>query len=428
MQIKTFEANSMAEALKAAKEAFGPEAVILGVKTEGASTRLLGRWKKRKVTLTAATDTSPPDYDTVSLSNPGRATAGMRPAPAYTSETPSVVQTFSSPRAPAASRRMLPEGYVNKLFWLQQQMQMGGVDQEIAEELMAGLHRVAVRRTQISNAFLLGFLKKEIIERIKRKPAPGNQGRHPRTVVFTGPTGVGKTTTIAKIATLYNHRQPSSVGLITLDDQRIGGMTQLATYARIIGIPVKAAASPAALGRMLNKLGEKSLILVDTGGVNPHDMDQIHRLERLLSAIEQPQVHLVLSTTTKPSDLNIIVDAFRTLPVQDLLFTKVDESTTQGNILSQSLRSGHPLSYYTDGRGIPEDIHVLSADALMKMIFNETNLRRAKAAAPEVLAERLNAFENKLENIPMQYGSYRTYSTELENISGGYVNTAESTG
>ena len=427
MQIKTFEANSMAEALKAAKEAFGPEAVILGVKTEGASARLLGRWKKRKVTLTAATDTSPPDY-TVSLSNPGRETAGIPPAPAYPPAAPSVVQTFSSPRAPAAARRMFPEGYVNKLFWLQQQMQMGGVDQEIARGLMTGLHQVAVQRAQISNAFLLGLLKKTIKEQIKRQPAPGNQGRHPRTMVFTGPTGVGKTTTIAKIATLYNHRLPSSVGLITLDDQRIGGMTQLATFARIIGIPVKAAASPAALSRMLNKLSGKRLILVDTGGANPHDQGQINRLEKLLSAIEQPQVHLVLSTTTKPGDLNIIVDAFRALPLQDLLFTKVDESTTQGNILSQSLRSGLPLSYYTDGRGIPEDIHLLSADTLMKMIFNETNLRMAKAAAPEVLAERLKAFEDELENIPMQYGAYRTYSTELENIPGGYANTAESTG
>jgi hypothetical protein len=123
-----------------------------------------------------------------------------------------------------------------------------------------------------------------------------------------------------------------------------------------------------------------------------------------------------------------MVDAFKPLPIQDLLFTKVDESMTQGNILSQSLRSGLPLSYYTDGRGIPEDIHVLSTDVLMKMIFNATNLRRAKAAAPEVLATWLKAFEKELENLTMQYGAYRTYSTELENVPGGFANTAKSIG
>jgi hypothetical protein len=106
----------------------------------------------------------------------------------------------------------------------------------------------------------------------------------------------------------------------------------------------------------------------------------------------------------------------------------VDESKTQGNILSQSLRSGLPLSYYTDGRDIPDDIHVMTADRLIKMIFNPTNLRRAKTAAPEILAERLQAFESELETIPMTYDPYRTYSTGREHIPGGYATMAESTG
>jgi flagellar biosynthesis protein FlhF len=428
VQIKTFEANSMAEALQAAKKAFGPQAVILGVKTQKASARLLGGWKKRKVTLTAATDTPPPDQDTVSLSHNGGLPAGHMPARQNRGSNPSVVRTFSSPLASSPAKQMLPPGYINKLFWMQQQMQLGDIDREIVKELMAGIHQQAAQKTQISDTLLLELLKTEIKDRIRRTPAPSPPGLPSKTVVFIGPTGVGKTTTIAKIAALYNHNLPSSVGLITLDDQRIGGMSQLATFARIIGIPVKAAASPAALRRAIQKLAQKRLILVDTGGANPHDQEQIDRLDTLLMAIEQPRIHLVVSTTTKSSDLNIIVDAFKKLPVQDLLFTKVDESTTQGNILSQSLRSGLPLSYYTDGRDIPEDIHMLSADSLIRMIFNETSLRRAKAAAPEILAERLQAFESELETIPMAYQPYRSYSTGLANIPRGYANMAESNG
>jgi len=425
VQIKTFEANSMAEALQAAKEAFGPDAVILGVKTQKSSPRLLGKWKKRKVALTAATDTPHPGYDTVSLSNTGNTIPGNQP---YTRKNRSAVQTFSSPVATSPSRRMLPAGYVNQMFWMQQQMHLGGVDRETAKELMVSLHQVAVRRTQLSDASLLALLKEEILDQIRRKPAPNTYGNQAQTVVFIGPTGVGKTTTIAKIATLYSRKQPSSVGLVTLDDQRIGGMSQLATYARIIGIPVKAALSPASLQKALKKLAGKRLILVDTGGVSPHDQEQIDRLETLLMAIEQPRLHLVLSTTTKSRDLNIMVDAFKPLPIQDLLFTKVDESATHGNILCQSLRSGLPLSYYTDGRDIPDDIHMMTADRLLKMIFNQTNLRRAKAGAPEILAERLQAFEDELETIPMTYKPYRTYSTGLENTPGGYTTMAESTG
>jgi len=414
----------MAEALQAAKEAFGPEAVILGVKTQKASTRLLGKWKKRKVTLTAATDTSQ-TYDTVSLTHTSPPADDRRHD---TGNHRPVVQTFSRPIAAPTSRHMLPAGYVNKMFWVQQQMRTGGVDQDIAGELMADLHRDAARRAQISNATLLALLKKQVEDRICQKPGTAPHGGPSQTKVFIGPTGVGKTTTIAKIATLYSQRQPSSVGLVTLDDQRIGGMSQLATYARIIGIPVKAAASPASLRRVLKKLAGKRLILVDTGGANPHDREQLERLETLLAAIEQPRIHLVLSTPTKSSDLDIMVKAFKSLPVRDLLFTKVDESTTRGNILSQSLRSGLPLSYYTNGRDIPDDIHLMNAGALFKMIFNDTNLKQTKTAAPETLAERLQSFENELENIPMTYGAYRTYSIGPENTPGGYANMAESIG
>ena len=425
MQIKTFEANSMAEALQAAKAAFGSDAVILGVKTHKASPRLLGKWKRRKVSLTAAIDTSHPGYDTVSISNTGNASAGSKPD---IGNIRPAVQTYSSPVERSPSKHMLPSGYINKMFWMQQQMHQGGVDREIARELMINLHQVAVRQTQLSDASLLALLKEEIIDRIRRKPTQNARRNQTQPVVFLGPTGVGKTTTIAKIATLYNRKQPSSVGLITLDDQRIGGMSQLATYARIIGIPARAASSPASLQKALTILAGKRLLLVDTGGVSPHDQQQIDRLEALLLTMHRPRIHLVLSTTTKSNDLNRMVDAFKQLPIQDLLFTKVDESTTQGNILSQSLRSGLPLSYYTDGRDIPNDIHLMTADNLIKMIFNPMNLRRAKTAAPEILAQRLQAFEDELDTIPMTYDPYRTYSTKLDNMSGGYTTTAQSMG
>ena len=105
-------------------------------------------------------------------------------------------------------------------------------------------------------------------------------------------------------------------------------------------------------------------------------------------------------------------NAFQPIPVQNLIFTKVDESTTQGNILSRAIQTGIPLSYYTDGRNIPDDIHVMTARRLMRMIFNETSLRRAKSASPEILAERMQVFEDQLEKHPLKFRPYRTFSTE----------------
>lgn len=442
MQIKTFEADNMTEALKAAKDAFGPEAVILGVKTNKPAGRFMGKWKKRKVTLTAATDTSYPDYDKVSISKerpvsfdtsaPTSRSPERKAYRSISSGRGASIRTFARPAKQSSAKDMLPASYVNKLFWLQQQMLMAGVVEDSVKELMVLVHAAAVGRARISQEILMDILERAIQERIRLRPDPDTVQGLPKHMVFIGPTGVGKTTTIAKIATIYSHQRKSSIGLITLDDQRIGGISQLAIYARILGIPMKAASSPVSLRKALRELLDKQLVLVDTAGVNPNDFQQLAKLELLMAEIETPHVHLVLSTTTKAGDLEVISDAFQSFPVRNLIFTKVDESTTQGNILSQAMQTGIPLSYFADGRKVPDDIHVMTAKRLMRMMFNETSLRRVKSASPEILAERLKSFESELEKHSLKFRPYQTFSTEWGQKSGKtpyveYANVAELT-
>jgi len=441
VQIKTFEADNMTEALKAAKEAFGSEAVILGVKTSKPTGRFMGKWKKRKVTLTAATDTSYPDYDKVSISEERPVSFDTSPPRSRSPEKKAYrpisngrgasIRTFAQPANQASAKDMLPASYVNKLFWLQQQMLMSGVAEDSVKELMMLVHAAAAGRVRVSQEILMDILEQAIQDRIRLKPDPDTVQGLPKRMVFIGPTGVGKTTTIAKIATIYSHQRKSSIGLITLDDQRIGGISQLAIYARILRIPMKVASSPTTLRKALRALSGKQLVLVDTAGVNPNDFQQLEKLERLMAEIETPHVHLVLSTTTKAGDLGVISDAFQMFPVRNLIFTKLDESTTQGNILSQAMQTGIPLSYYADGRKVPDDIHVMTAKRLMRMIFNETSLRRVKSASPENLAERLKSFERELEKHPLKSRPYRTFSTEWGQADGKtpyaeYANVAES--
>ena len=443
MQIKTFEADNMTEALKAAKEAFGPEAVILGVKTSRPNRRFVGKWKKQKVTLTAAMDTAYPDGDKVTISRERPASFATASGTFHSLKTKAQqlvsngtgasVRTFAQPSTQSPSKDMLPPGYVKKLFWFQQQMLMAGVSEDCTKELMGHVHAVGVKRTHISEEILLEILEEVIQDRIRLRPDPDTNQNLPKRLVFVGPTGVGKTTTIAKIATIYTHQRKSSIGLITLDDQRIGGISQLAIYARILGIPIKAASSSMSLRKALRELADKHLILVDTAGVNPNDMEQLDKLALLMAEIETPRIHLVMSTTTKTRDLNVISNAFKAISVGNLIFTKVDESITQGNILSRAIQTGIPLSYYTDGRNIPDDIHVMTARRLMGMIFNENSLRQAKSASPEILAERMQAFEDQLVNHPLKFSPYRTYSSEWGQQNqktpyAGYAYAAESRG
>jgi flagellar biosynthesis protein FlhF len=252
-------------------------------------------------------------------------------------------------------------------------------------------------------------------------------------MLFIGPTGVGKTTTIAKIASIYRQHRKSSIGLITLDDQRIGGISQLAVYARILGVPMKATPSSGALKKALSDFSGKKLILIDTAGCNPKDEQNIERLSGFMAEIESLQVHLVLSTTIKDRDLQATLAAFSPFSVRYLLFTKVDESFTHGNILSSAIQTGIPLSYFANGRKVPDDIHVMTAKRLMGMILGEATLRQAKSAAPEILAERLQAFDAELAKHPLKTRPYRTYSAPLEaerrNVTGKpYAWTAESGG
>ena len=185
------------------------------------------------------------------------------------------IRTFARPAALSSTKDMLPAGYVKKLFWFQQQMLMAGVAEDSVKELMVHVHAAAVKRTHISEEILMDILEEVIQDRIRLRPDPDTDQGLPKRLVFVGPTGVGKTTTIAKIATIYSHQRKSSIGLITLDDQRIGGISQLAIYARILGIPIKAASSPMSLHKALRELADKHLILVDTAGVNPNDMSSL---------------------------------------------------------------------------------------------------------------------------------------------------------
>jgi flagellar biosynthesis protein FlhF len=198
----------------------------------------------------------------------------------------------------------------------------------------------------------------------------------PQLVALIGATGVGKTTTIAKLAARQANRRGKQVAVITIDNYGIAANEQLKSYTRIIGIPLETAVNPAELNQAIKKHKQKDLIFIDTPGINPNNQTQIRELESYFAKLPDLQKHLVVSVATKEKDLRKILQAFQEVGVQRLLFSKVDESKTYGNMLNALIRSNIPLSFLSCGRRVPDDIEAGSIQKLVDLIFRVKTLDR----------------------------------------------------
>ena len=190
-----------------------------------------------------------------------------------------------------------------------------------------------------------------------------------RIDAFVGPTGVGKTTTIAKIAADAALKSHMKVGLISLDTFRIAAIDQLRKFADIIGIPLEVAVSRDGLRRAFDKFANKDLILIDTAGCNPLDIDNIKRLTKLLEGFDI-NIHLVISSNLNSNNLKKVSSNFLNLNYNYLLFTKLDESESFGVIYSLHREFSKPLSYFTNGQRVPEDIEKAEREKLTRLVLN----------------------------------------------------------
>jgi len=215
------------------------------------------------------------------------------------------------------------------------------------------------------------LLKKMIPIRMEREIKPP----HKKIMMFVGPTGVGKTTTIAKLAARYAYKlsQRHKVGIITLDTYRIGAVEQLMTYAKMMRLPIETVVDPGDFEEALNTLRHNDYILIDTVGSSQHDKEKIERLNSFLkvNTFAEINVSLVLSATTKYEDLCDIYKNFSILPIDTFIFTKLDETKTYGNVFSLLLDTKKPISYFSIGQEVPDDLMVANADYLLKGILNK---------------------------------------------------------
>lgn len=192
----------------------------------------------------------------------------------------------------------------------------------------------------------------------------------PRIVAFVGPTGVGKTTTIAKLAAKLHIEKKMKVGLVSIDNYRIGAFDQLKTYSAIIGLPCIPAFTKDDLVKALKKLKGMDFILVDTAGQSHLDYKRLSELRDIMTLDCDFSTQLVVSSTTGRLDMKEFVESFKILSPSGYIFTKVDETKRRGGIIDQLIEYQLPVSFLTNGQEVPEDIIVASEKNILQLLIN----------------------------------------------------------
>jgi flagellar biosynthesis protein FlhF len=252
------------------------------------------------------------------------------------------------------------------------------IGQEVSEELADGIVaevRAALGGDELEDPALVRAEVRARLEAliptadapVPHAPADGR----PLTIALVGPTGVGKTTTLAKLAATFKLQHHRKVGLITADTYRIAAVDQLRTYANIIGLELKVALTPGEMKRAVHSMSGCDAILIDTAGRSQHDEGRIAELKEFIAAADPHEVHLVLSSTAGEKVLLREAEAFSTVGVDRVVLTKLDEAVSFGTLINVTRQIGAKLSYFTTGQEVPDHIELGRPQRLAGLVLGE---------------------------------------------------------
>ena len=237
------------------------------------------------------------------------------------------------------------------------------IDSENIENIVMKIKNI---KLEVSEYEKLKIVLKDMINVI----SPKLEGR----IVLVGPTGVGKTTTIAKLAGKLALVERRKVGLITVDTYRIGAVEQLKTYADIMNIPFKVVYNMSDMENAIESMSECEVVLIDTTGRSSKNRMQIAELRTFVDKADTKNIHLVISATTKNKDIKYIIEGYQILHYNSIIVTKLDETSTYGSILNILENAKIPLSFVSTGQNVPDDIKELSADKIVSLILGEDTI------------------------------------------------------
>ena len=404
MQVKTFEAVNMKQALQLVREEMGPRAVIVSsrlVRKDGGLFGLLGR---RVLEVTAAVDSPrqeepvavkgslPPDLppsrtrstgvyhdiwavkqavdpllDEVREIREKVSAMDERLGPEPSESRSDLAQIRSLLASLVGSGALAPDAEgsaAQRLFYF---LLGRGIDEPLARSLV---QRV-VARVDPGALADMDRLKLNLAAEMRNDLARAERGGVPsRVQLFVGPTGVGKTTTIAKLAARAARSNPNGVLIVTTDVHRVAAVEQIVRFGEMLSVPVEVAISPNDLARTIAQAENRERILVDTTGRSPRDGGSLRTLRGYIDAASEAEVMLVLSATTRAADSSDILEAYGELPYSRLILTKLDETRVYGELYNAIVRSGRPIACVTNGQAVPEHLESLDAPGILRKVLH----------------------------------------------------------
>ena len=383
MQIKRYEAANMKEPLAKIKQDLGPEAIVISTK------RLPG--EKKLIEIMAARDEGPGGSGETRGAGGREIKEGQEKSLAF--EDREIIGYFRKEMAELKAlvqgirQDNLSEEFADLKDSLQAFFDILGLRGQSREKsILTRIYQYLVGRgiSKARACKLLEEMKRglpgheipdfkgglQIVEGLIRgalKPSKDEKGK--RVKVFMGPTGVGKTTTLAKLAARYALEHKQAVGLITMDNYRIAAVEQSNVYARIMGLPLEVASEQDTFRRALHKFDDKDVILVDTPGKSRTDKDYLGLLRSLVTENPDVETNLLLSLTSSRENMLDVILRYGELDCDQLIFTKIDECTRCGFLYDVIEQAGRPVSFVTTGQNVPQDIETAQPDRLAELIM-----------------------------------------------------------
>jgi flagellar biosynthesis protein FlhF len=387
MNLRTFQAATMAQALTQVKTVMGPDAVILHTRSFQKH-RWLGLRRAEVVEITAGLRARaaerpvrrpiPPEYNrdiaprsaatgaAQLLQTPVAQAAAMVGMAQEMGALKSMVQDLVHRTRAGSAGAQVPEDLVQYYTQL--------IENQVADDLARDIVKALQSQLRPEHLANKDFVRQKLAEQLEKlipaaTPILRTKTSGPHVVALIGPTGVGKTTTIAKLAAHLKLRERRRVGLITIDTYRIAAVDQLRKYAEILGSPLSVVASSSDLRQAIASMHDCEFVLIDTAGRSPNDAMKLSELKSFLVAAAPDEVHLVLSTTSSQACVEIAIARFADVRVDRIIFTKLDEAAHLGVVLNVARKLNKSLSYITTGQDVPDDIEVGDGSRLAKLIL-----------------------------------------------------------
>ncbi|MEN6358121.1 MAG: flagellar biosynthesis protein FlhF [Armatimonadota bacterium] len=387
MRIKTFEAPTMQEALVLAKMELGEDAVVLNTKHVKAG-GLLGLGGHGKVELMAA-------IEDIAESGEQRAESTDMQMPRFQGEAAEPKPVMQAPQTIPSAAPLAAKLYGTTAVATDGGSEIGQLRSElkelsaVVERLLAGQSIQSPSISQdkpllircgvdegIARGVLSDLLSIEDPTQLASMLAAKMQGfatplvlDRRQVIAVVGPTGVGKTTTLAKLAAKFSLEQGKKVALVTADTYRIGAVEQLRTYARIMGVPLEIALSPEEVTADVAKHQDKDVVLIDTVGRSQRSDEHLQELKAFVDAASPTETHLVIAASLAPEIQQEAVEKFKVLSPTRLIITKLDESPSRGCVVNLPLRTGLGISCLTAGQNVPQDIDFADAGKIARVVL-----------------------------------------------------------